>query len=482
MSKSERNKIIHSIIGVVIMLGVGFLPIEITGITQIGLRIIGIFIGTLYLWSTVEGMWPSLLAVACIGFSSYGTMGSILAAFLGSGTAIQLLFMMLFSGGLIYYGITKYIVRFSLTLKFVQGKPWATTALLLGTCYFIAAFVGPFVSIFIFFSIMYNVYEQVGFKKEDTYVKITLVLVTILSMFGAGTMPYRAGIVSITSSYANLTGGESTINSGMYFLFTFSLGIILFIALLLVSKYIIRPDMTPLKTLDIEELNKDKLPPMSLQQKIISISFVILLIMMLVPSIFTGIPIMVYLSNCSTAYAMVVVAILCAIRIDGKPVFDFQAVARKQFSWETYMLSMVAILFGSVLTNDSVGLTTFLDSVLTPIFEQISPNAFIIAVIIVTAILTNIGNSLVMGLLLLPIIYTYSVNFGVEAVPIVMLLAFTVNATAAMTPAASAYSAILFGNGEWIKAKDIYKYSGIYVLTLLVVIIIIGIPLVNLFV
>ena len=64
--KALRNKIINSVIGVAIMFVFRFLPLNLTGVTEIGMQIIGIFLGTLYLWTFVDVLWPSLLAIVMI--------------------------------------------------------------------------------------------------------------------------------------------------------------------------------------------------------------------------------------------------------------------------------------------------------------------------------------------------------------------------------------------------------------------------------
>lgn len=482
-TKKNKNiflrKEVHIVIGLAIMLAFQLIPITIPHITPVGMKVIGIFLGTLYLWTTVDLLWPSVIAVCMVGFSGYGPINKVLSSFFGNPTAFQLLFLMIFTGGLIYYGITQYVVHLFLTMKIVAGKPWAITALLMTACYTVATFIGPFAAIFLFISIMADVYQKVGFQRSDKYVKITMVMVVMLSLIGAATMPYRGGIIALVNGYAELTNGASQINFGTYFIFAFIIGVVILIAMLLTGKFILRPNVAPLKNLDLETLQKEKLPPMTKQQKIVSLSFIILLVAMLAPSLFKGNPLMDFLSKNTVAIPGTILAVVCAIQVDGKSAFEFQKVAAKQFSWGTYMLSVAAVFFGSVLANDAIGLTQFLDTVLTPVFQVIPPAIFIVTIVIVAAFMTNIGNSIVMGLLLLPVIYTYSVNFNVDALPAVMMLTFTVNATAAILPAASAFAGIMFGNREWIDGKDIYKYSSIFVLLELIIILALGIPLLS---
>ena len=44
-------------------------PIE--PITEVGMTVLGVFIGMVYLWSTVDSIWPSLLGLLLVGFAGY---------------------------------------------------------------------------------------------------------------------------------------------------------------------------------------------------------------------------------------------------------------------------------------------------------------------------------------------------------------------------------------------------------------------------
>ena len=92
---------INSAIGVCIMLFFGCLPTFST-VTPMGMKILGIYIGLLYLWSTVDLIWPSLLGIVVTGFSGYKTVGALLSAGWGDGTNVYIWLICLFA-----YFITK---------------------------------------------------------------------------------------------------------------------------------------------------------------------------------------------------------------------------------------------------------------------------------------------------------------------------------------------------------------------------------------
>ena len=93
---------------------------------------------------------------------------------------------------------------------------------------------------------------------------------------------------------------------------------------------------------------------------------------------------------------------------------------------------------------------------------------FMIIVLAIPTVLTNFANNMVVGIIFLQLICTLAGPLGVSAEPLVLSLMVCSN-LAFLTPAASAPAAMLFGNTEWIKPKDVYIMGGIAMLLLMVV-------------
>lgn len=148
--KSMKN--VHLLIGLAIMLVFNFLP-AVDPITPIGMKILGIFIATLYLWIVVDTFWASALCIVAIGFSGYDTMGNILMASFGSPTVVQCLFMLIYVGALQYEKVSDYIGRFFLTRKVSQGRPWVFVFTICIGCFLYSVFMGPFLPIFLFWPV-----------------------------------------------------------------------------------------------------------------------------------------------------------------------------------------------------------------------------------------------------------------------------------------------------------------------------------------
>ena len=60
-----------------------------------------------------------------------------------------------------------------------------------------------------------------------------------------------------------------------------------------------------------------------------------------------------------------------------------------------------------------------------------------------------------------------------------MMILFVLS-SAAITPAASPFAALMFGNKEWLKSGEVYKYSSMFVVIELVVVLLCSLPLANL--
>lgn len=68
---------IHCLIGIILMFGLGMLkPFDL--ITSVGMQVLGIFLGCIYLWSFAGILWPSLL-----GISDYAPMAAVIKTAFG---------------------------------------------------------------------------------------------------------------------------------------------------------------------------------------------------------------------------------------------------------------------------------------------------------------------------------------------------------------------------------------------------------------
>lgn len=488
MKKRNMKPYIHFVIGMAIMILFRFIPVgTLPSVTEVGLQIMGVFVGTIYLWSTIDPMVASMTSIVMMSLCDFGGSGAVLAQCFGNATVIQMFFLMIFMGGLTNRKLTIYIARWIMTRKLIEGRPWVFTFVMLFGTYVMSVFIGAFAPIFLFWPVLYGIFDEVGFKKSDAYPKIMIIGIVVAALIGFPVPPYMSNGLALLGNYRGLLANFPElqamsgvmISDALYFIGCFSLGVLLLVATVMIMKYVFRPDVTPLKSITVEMIKKNPLSPMNMAQKIYGIFLCVFIFVMLVPSLLPDLPVLSFLNANSVAMPLILGTILCLINTEDGPVLKLGEVMGRDFAWPTFFLCTSAILLGSLVTNQATGITPFLNSVLSPIFGNMSGIVFTIAILIVATVLTNICNSLVIGMILQPVILTYCQGAAVNPAPIITIMIFTVLLTAACTPAASPFAAMLFGNKEYLAPKDVYKYSTVFVLAELILIVVVGIPFIN---
>lgn len=489
MKNKSTKTYINFAIGMAIMILFRFVPEGVLPhVTPVGLQIMGVFVGTIYLWSTIDPAVASLTSIFMMALTDFAPAGAVLKECFGNPTVVQMFFLMIFMGGLTNRKLTVYIARWIMTRKMIEGKPWVFTFVMMLGTYVMAVFIGAFAPIFLFWPVLYGVFEEVGFKKTDKYPRIMLIAIVIAALLGFPVPPYMANGFALLGNYRGLLQNFPAlqgfngvqISNAAYFGGCFTMGLFLLVAVVLVMKYIFKPDVSPLKQISVDMLKKNPLPPMNKAQKIYGIFLVIFIFVMLVPSLLPNVPGLSFLNTNSIALSLILTTIMCLLQGEDGPVLKLNEVMGKDFAWPTFLLCTSAILLGGLLTNQATGVTPFLNTMLSPIFNGMSGAMFTIVLLLIAVVLTNICNSLVIGMILQPVILTYCANAAVNPAPIITLLIFTVLLSAACTPAASPFAAMLFGNKEYLSSSDVYKYTSVIVVVEFVLIALVGIPFINL--
>ncbi len=486
MKKIDKS-LIFIAIGLAIMFGFRLIPEGVLPhVTPVGLQVLGIFIGTIFLWTTIDPLTSSLISLVMLCLCDYAPVAGVLQQAFGNPVVVQMLFLMIFMGGLTNRKLTVYIARWIMTRKFIEGKPWVFTATMLFGAYVMAVFIGAFAPIFLFWPVLYGVFEDCGYKPKDKYPTIMLIAIVIACLIGFPVPPYMGNGLALLGNFRGLVQSfpalaGANVSDAAYFFTCFTLGIMELLMVVGVMKFVFKPDVEPLKQITIEKLNANPLPPMNTAQKIYFGLLVAFVICMLFPSLLPTWPVFSYLYANSYAVGIALVVVACAIPTEDGPVMRFNAVMG-EMSWPTYYLCVVAILIGSVLTAESTGITAFLNAILSPIFSGMSGFVFALVLVVATVVLTNISNSLVIGMILQPVVLTYCATSGANPGPFIALLIFTVLGTAACTPAASPFAAMLFGNPKWLDTNDVYKYSITIVACEVVFLLSVGVLAFNMFI
>ena len=125
LSAISKNKAyyVNLIIYILITFGIGFLQ-PFGEITELGMKCLGVFIGSIYGWLTLGLIFPSLfsiLALSLIGFTNVQqAYVDGFAYFLVPTTII----MFIFSGAMSRTGVTIWLTEWLMSRKIIVGRPW----------------------------------------------------------------------------------------------------------------------------------------------------------------------------------------------------------------------------------------------------------------------------------------------------------------------------------------------------------------------
>ena len=213
------------------------------------------------------------------------------------------------------------------------------------------------------------------------------------------------------------------------------------------------------------------------RQKAVLFFVALLIILLLIPSVLPATFFLAALLNKIQAVgtAMVLVAVMCCLKVDGEPIINFKQVCSKGMQWDVIFLTSVVMPISSALTAEEAGITAFLLKVLSPFFEGQTALTFLAIAVAAAVIITNFAVNNVVGAILLPVFYPFALALDISPLALTSLLVFSCH-FALLTPAASPMAALLHGNTEWCRTSDIYKYGFLIVVSSFLVACIAGIP------
>ncbi|QJT09820.1 SLC13 family permease [Oceanidesulfovibrio marinus] len=449
-------------------------------ITPMGMAMISLFVGVVYLWTAVDTLWPSFLGVLLLGMSGYMSMPQVLGKFMGNPMVVMIFFLFIFAAVLIKSNLSAYLAHWFMTRKIVQGKPWAFTGTILLATYCVAFFEQTS-ACFLMWPALYIIFDHAGFKKGDKYVSVMIVYTMVMALLCFATDPVKGGAFYLLSNMDNLAASSSDIaivpiNYAKYLFFGVCVSLVCIAAMLFAMRFIFRIDVSPIKNINMAEIEKDELPPMSIQQKIIILLFVFYAAWLLLPGIIGRDNIIGdFLAKNALGGTLLVTFILSFVHIGKKPIADIVE-TNSAYPWRTLFLIATAFLLGGSMTGQGTNVTLFMEYLLRDYLSGLNGVMLTVAVIVIGILVTNFFNSVVAGLVLTPVLLAICQAFQLDASPVIVCF-FYIVLVAAATPAASPFAAILYDNTQWVAKKDVAFHAALASAIVVCVLIVAGIPL-----
>lgn len=458
--KKTAKYYIFSAIGIAIMLFFGMLP-PFGAVTQLGMKVLGIFIGAIWCFSTVGSFWPALLALILFGTSGLyesGVTGAFAAAF-GSDTWLFVLFVLAFAAMINNSGASRVIANNMASWKFTKGKPYAVSWVLLTIAYVVAALISVTPGIVITWAILYVMCEGFGYKPHDKYPTLMVISIVFAALMGQAALPFKAAPIMYMNALSTATEGATTVSYAKFALVAIPMTYLAGISPLLVIKYIFRPDTALIKNSDYTFSSDET--KFNGEQKVIMLFLVAFFVLLFLPGIFTTaggfIAWLKSIGNTAICVMLLIVAGFI-MKKNGTSFISLAKTFKDGIPWETMMILAFAVVATSAMTNADCGIKTQIAAWLTPIFgEGTSTGVFVFLVILLSAVITNFIGNLVVGLMFIPIVVAFASSAGI-AQNLVVAIAVTTNMSLFL-PSGSPLAALLHSNTEWCSSNDIYKYS-----------------------
>lgn len=459
--KITNKYFIHSAITFILSFGFGYLPAP-EPITHMGMQIIGVFLGMLYGWCTVDLLWPSILGLVALGCTEYTNVPGAIAAMCENSTVQQLAVCMLLFAYCEKEGLTNSMAKWVITRKFISGRPWVLVIALFGAMMFLAAFVQMLVSVLILWMFFEAAVEEMGYEKGDAYPSYVLMGIPVCGGFMASVLPFKGGGLMLTGMIS--AGSGITIPMMQYIAIVGSMGMLIVITYLLIGKFIVKPDTSKFINASsyFENYAKDNTSIFKKEQRPQAIALIVFVIMIFAISIVPKSSALYPILNKFgiQGLAMLILCVMSVVpSVDGKPDFNFAEVVKKGVNWNLLWLMAATFVIAAAIQSQESGIIDAIASVLTPLLQSVGYMQFLVVLAVVLIICSQFAHNLILQMVFIPLTCPIMMAAGYNPLVSSFVIFFATN-FAYLTPGGCAQSAMIFGN-SWIAKKDIYKVLGL---------------------
>lgn len=464
--KVDVKYIVCSVIGLFFLFGFGYIP-AIAPLTQVGMQILGIFIGLIFMWSAVELIWPSILGIVAFGMSDYCTLPEAIASGLGNQVIWMLIMLLILAEAIRVSGVGEIIARFLVTRKFLGGRPLLFTFVYLWGFFISTMLLGSTAAIFLSWAIFYSIAKLAGYRKGDSYCTAMIIGCMLITVVGGGMLPFQGWMPALCASYSEATGVP--INYAHFMIIGFCIGTLLSLLVALSIKFVFRCNLEPLKDFDVSAIAAEGVGRMNRRQKCYLGGFLVIVLYVLVTTLLpAGWPLVSWLNSITQpGFFGVIVAVLAMVRDKDGPILPFKELASTGIHWAIVFVCSAAIPIASALTSSETGVLDLFSSLLSPVFSDMPLLPFLSIVVAAVVILTNIGSNIGVAMMIIPIIMPFVLKMDINPSIFGIAVIFLSN-LGFVLPGSSANAPFLYSN-DWVEVKDIYRYGIYYCLVTIIV-------------
>lgn len=457
--KKNHLLVVHTLMGLFLMFIFGHIVPPIYPITPLGMQIVGVFLGLIWLWCFVGFLWPSLFGFAAFALTDFATMGQIVSMSFGNNVVVLLLFSMILFGSPQHVGATTYITRWFLTRKIFNHRPIVFSFVFILATYALSLAVNVTPALVLMWSVLYGVLKDLKYEKGEKFTSLMIVGTFLGAISGQATLPFSGSTLAILGTFTALSDYEIPVLP--YMLMGLIMSLVVIAGYALFMKVVCKSeDLRKIAHVNSEMFSKEALAPMSLLQKANFLGMLVFVVLMLLPSFLPdGFILTQWLDSLgATGIAILLTGLMVLIRIDGKPLLDFSAVAAKSVNWDIWVMVAIALAVSNALTHESTGVVEWMISAFEPILGGHSPLMFFIIMLLFGIVATSFASAMVLSISLMPVLVVFGEQAGANLPAVTTVFVLLVHYSIIL-PSASVFAAMLWGNEAWISGKDVFKYG-----------------------
>lgn len=457
--KPNRKWLIDVIVFAALYLLFAFVLPAPEPMTRGGMTVIGILCGTVYLWIKVDIGWPSLFFLGLIGLSGVTSPTALFQQTWGNSMVPFLISAFLLNIVMSESGLTRRFAMFFITRRSNAGRPWR-----LLTMFFLAVLLMGLVSTssaitVMFMAIAEEIFKMTGYKKGEMLPEVMMVGIFWVAQGAMAFTPISHVLIPMVFEYIQNDFGI-TVTYSRYTMGFILTGGAFFIGWVLMLRFIIKPDVRKLATLNIDEL-KATVKPWSAQERTILVVYLVVICIWCLPDLIGLIPglggLSAWMSSLGSAVPpMVACGVLCFIHFDGKPLLNFRESCKK-VPWNSVFMMAAVMGMAYIFGLESCGITAWITSTLEPLIGGLSPVVFTLVVVAFVVIATDfISNTLIASMyaIIIPIAMTIE---GVNPIVVALLIAAGCNSSFSFPSGCPAAS--MATGGGWTRVSFQLKYG-----------------------
>lgn len=450
-------------ISIAIMVGFRFIP-KVGNFSNSAFSVVGIFLGTLILWLTISIDWPSILCILMLGTIDGLTFKGLFMSSFGSDTFVFLLCTFICTYALSTTNVIKKVSIWFITNKISRKGPWVFVIMYAFSVIILGMFTSPSVLFVVLLPILEEIYKKCGIEKGSKLGTMLMLILAFGVSISSGMTPI-AHVFPIISMgiYTNITG--LSINYAKYMAIAIPVGLLTTIFMLLIFRLFLRPDMSKLKSENLNNIEKSE----KLTKRDVSILIVFLCMVMLwiMPSLLQNVWPAFYklINGYGTAFpALIGIVVMSIIKVDGEMLVSIPKACKEGVPFSSLIMCAGTLALSSAITSDVIGIKAFLINNMSSVLVGLSPYVLLIIFVFWTLLQTNISSNMVTATVVttiaVPILQ--SISSGGTLTTSVVLIGM-LSAFAFATPPSMPHIAIA-ASSEYANTKDTFLYGSILAL------------------